>query len=322
MLDSIHDLIAFVISDNSSLLLLLASGMPIVAIVLIVTHLMKVKQDVRRRVVADPGQFATTTLAPKARIANRLQSAVENLANLTGEAKGEGKAIKDLQFKLIQAGYFSTSAIAFYFGLRLITGAVLMLALTGAAMFFGYGEPLTRLILLALGSFIVGYFLPAVALSRRLERIRLEHRSGFPDFMDLMVVCSQAGMSMEAGMKRIADELSFSYPSLSRHLELACIEIRTGRTVSRAIDAFAKRLGIEEAGSFATLLAQSEELGSSLSQSLRAYSDDMRNKRLMKAEEKAFSLPAKLVVPLTLFVFPTLLVVIMLPVIIAVTSSS
>ena len=94
--------------------------------------------------------------------------------------------------------------------------------------------------------------------------------------------------------------------------------MRSGKTLSSAIDALGRRLGIEEARSFATLLAQSEELGSSLSQSLRAYSDDMRNKRLMKAEEKAFSLPAKLVVPLTLFVFPTLLVVLLLPVVVSV----
>ena len=91
--------------------------------------------------------------------------------------------------------------------------------------------------------------------------------------------------------------------------------------MSSAIDAFGKRLGIEEASSFATLLTQSEELGSSLGKSLRVYSEDMRNKRLMKAEEKAHSLPAKLVVPLTLFVFPTLLVVLLLPIVISVSGA-
>ena len=123
---------------------------------------------------------------------------------------------------------------------------------------------------------------------------------------------------MEAGIVKIAGELESAYPALARNLQFTTIEMRSGKTLSSAIDALGRRLGIEEARSFATLLAQSEELGSSLSQSLRAYSDDMRNKRLMKAEEKAFSLPAKLVVPLTLFVFPTLLVVLLLPVVVSV----
>ena len=90
------------------------------------------------------------------------------------------------------------------------------------------------------------------------------------------------------------------------------------KPVSRAIESLAHRLGIEEAVTFATLLQQSEELGSSITQSLRAYSDDMRNKRLMKAEEKAYALPAKLVIPLTLFIFPVLLIVLILPVAISV----
>lgn len=134
----------------------------------------------------------------------------------------------------------------------------------------------------------MGYFAPPVFLNRRIERAQKEHAIGFPDYMDLMVVCAQAGLSMEAGITKISQELRSAYPSLARNLELTSIEIRSGKTLSQAIDSFGKRLGIEEAKVFATLLAQSEELGSSLTQSLRAYSDDMRNKRLMKAEEKAF----------------------------------
>jgi tight adherence protein C len=125
---------------------------------------------------------------------------------------------------------------------------------------------------------------------------------------------------MEAGLDRIAREIGVAFPSLARNLELATIELRSGKPLGKAIESLSARLGIEEAGSFATLLQQSEELGSSLTQSLRAYSDDMRNKRLVRAEEKAYQLPAKLVVPLTLFVFPVLLVVLLLPIVISVSS--
>src|SRR5256886_4465361 len=138
--------------------------------------------------------------------------------------------------------------------------------------------------------------------------------TGFPDFMDLLVVCADAGLSMEAALDRVGRELSDSYPSLSANINMATLEISAGRTWSEALEHFGDRLGLDEARSFATLLQQSEELGSSLTDALRVYSDDMRHQRLSRAEEKAYSLPAKLSVPLTLCVFPVVIIVILLPV--------
>ena len=117
---------------------------------------------------------------------------------------------------------------------------------------------------------------------------------GFPDFMDLMVVCAEAGLSMEAAIERIARELVEGYPSLAENLYMVSLEIRAGKTFTDAFERMGERLGIEEAMMLATLLQQSAELGTSLSHSLRVYSDEMRNKRLSRAEEKAYSLPAKL----------------------------
>jgi tight adherence protein C len=99
---------------------------------------------------------------------------------------------------------------------------------------------------------------------------------------------------------------------------MASLEMRAGKAFPEALERLGERLGIEEASMLATLLAQSAELGTSLSQSLRVYSDEMRNKRMSRAEEKAYALPAKLVVPLTLFVFPVLLITLMLPVVVRV----
>jgi tight adherence protein C len=139
---------------------------------------------------------------------------------------------------------------------------------------------------------------------------------GFPDFMDLMVVCAEAGLSMEAAIERIARELVEGYPSLAENLYMVSLEIRAGKTFTDAFERMGERLGIDEAMMLSTLLQQSAELGTSLSNSLRVYSDEMRGKRLSRAEEKAYSLPAKLTVPLILFVFPVLLFVLMLPVVI------
>jgi tight adherence protein C len=160
---------------------------------------------------------------------------------------------------------------------------------------------------------MMGYMGPSLYLDRRIKGRQQEHRAGFPDFMDLLVVCADAGLSMEASLDRVGRELSDSYPSLSSNIHMATLEIRAGRTLSEALEHLADRLGLEEARAFATLLQQSAELGSSLTDALRVYSDDMRHKRLSSAEEKAYSLPAKLSVPLVLCIFPVLVIVTMLP---------
>jgi tight adherence protein C len=161
---------------------------------------------------------------------------------------------------------------------------------------------------------MVGYFAPNVVVNRRIVTRRSEHRAGFPDFMDLLVVCANAGLSMDAALTRVGRELADSYPSLSANIYMATLEMRAGRSLSDALEHLGERLGLDEARSFATLLQQSEEFGSNLSDALRVYSDDMRHKRLSSAEEKAHSLPAKLSVPLMLCVFPVVLIIIMLPV--------
>jgi tight adherence protein C len=115
-------------------------------------------------------------------------------------------------------------------------------------------------------------------------------------------------------MERISRDLARDYPSLARNLGFMSLELRAGKSTREALENLAMRLGIPEAKSFATLIQQSEELGSSLVQSLRVYSDEMRQKRLARAEEKAHALPVKLVVPLALFIFPVILGVTLMPV--------
>ena len=153
-------------------------------------------------------------------------------------------------------------------------------------------------------------------IDRRIKARKAEHQAGFPDFMDLLVVCADAGLSMEASLDRVGRELGDSYPSLTANIHMANLEIRAGRTMSEALEHLGDRLGLEEARSFATLIQQSAELGSSITEALRVYSDDMRHKRLSRAEEKAYSLPAKLAVPMMVCIFPVLFVVILLPVIV------
>ncbi|MFL5224773.1 MAG: type II secretion system F family protein, partial [Microvirga sp.] len=221
-----------------------------------------------------------------------------------------------IRLQLVQAGFFDQREIAAFFAARLASAVVLGVGTVLLVPMLRPDTTATNLWMSALGLGIAGYFAPNFYLRRRIARRANEHRMGFPDFMDLMVVCAEAGLSMEAAIERIARELVEGYPSLAENLYMVSLEIRAGKTFTDAFERMGERLGIDEAMMLSTLLQQSAELGTSLSNSLRVYSDEMRGKRLSRAEEKAYSLPAKLTVPLILFVFPVLLFVLMLPVVI------
>ena len=228
----------------------------------------------------------------------------------SGEKTGD---MKELRRRLIQAGFLDQRAPALFFLARAVAAVGFALAEFLLAPFMLKPDSSMFWPMVWIGG-LGGYFAPNFYVSRRISVRTVEHRAGFPDFMDLLVVCADAGLSMEAALDRVGRELSDSYRSLSANIHMATLEMRAGRTLSETLDHLADRLGLEEARSFATLLQQSEKLGSSLTEALRVYSDDMRHKRLSRAEEKAYSLPAKLSVPLTLCVFPVVIIVIMLPV--------
>ncbi len=230
-------------------------------------------------------------------------------------SSSDTKDVKVLRQRLTRAGIYDPRATAVFFlariGAALVLGVVVffvmpMLGFESKAMFWVY----------VLVGALLGYLAPSFYLDRIIAKKRLEHMAGFPDFMDLLVVCADAGLSMEASLDRVARELGDSYPSLSANIHMANLEIRAGRTMSEALEHLGDRLGLDEARSFATLIQQSDELGSSIGDALRVYSDDMRHKRLSRAEEKAYALPAKLTVPMMVCIFPTLFVVILLPVIV------
>jgi tight adherence protein C len=225
------------------------------------------------------------------------------------------KDLKVLRERLMRAGIYDPRGAAVFF----LSRVGLAVGAAAAAFFvlpsFGF-EGKTSFWVLMLASGLLGYLAPSIIVDRMIAKKKLEHQMGFPDFMDLLVVCADAGLAMEASLDRVARELGDSYPSLSANVHMTNLEIRAGRTLTDSLEQFGDRVGLEEARSFATLIQQSEELGSSIGDALRVYSDDMRHKRLSRAEEKAYALPAKLAVPMMVCIFPTLFVVILLPVIV------
>lgn len=142
------------------------------------------------------------------------------------------------------------------------------------------------------------------------------YRQVFPDMLDLLIICVDAGLALEAAFDRIRPEIAKQCRELGANLDLMGAEMRAGRSTIEALGSFAGRLGLDEAGSFVTMLRQSLELGSDICDSLRVFSEEMRDRRLLLAEEAANKLSVKIVLPLGLFIFPVILLVIMLPVII------
>jgi tight adherence protein C len=243
--------------------------------------------------------------------------AAQKLVDYTAKhySSADSKDAKVLRRRLMRAGIYDSRAAAVFFLSRVVMAIALGFTAFFVLPLLGFAGNAAFWLFVMLGA-MLGYLAPSFYLDRLIAKKRLEHQSGFPDFMDLLVVCADAGLSMEASLDRVARELGDSYPSLAANIHMANLEIRAGRTMAEALEHLGDRLGLEEARSFSTLIQQSDELGSSIGDALRVYSDDMRHKRLSRAEEKAYALPAKLTVPMMVCIFPTLFVVILLPVIV------
>lgn len=228
-------------------------------------------------------------------------------------AGGNVEGAKVLRRRLIQAGIFEPSGVAKFFIIRTVLAVGLALA---AFFLLPSIRPTgnTTLWLLVIAAAILGYVGPSMYIDKRIKARRQEHREGFPDFMDLLVVCADSGLPIEAALERVGREFGDTYPSLAANIHMTNLEIRAGRTLPDALERFADRVGLEEVQAFVTLIVQSIELGSNITQALRVYSEDMRHKRLSRAEEKAYALPAKLALPMMVCIFPVIFVVILLPV--------
>jgi len=241
--------------------------------------------------------------------------AVQQLLEYTTKhyASTESDTMKVLRQRLIQAGIFDPRAVAMFFLVRTgLAVALAFVAMVMLPMFMSKSGSAYWLLVVAGGIF--GYIGPSMYVDRRIKARMQEHRMGFPDFMDLLVVCADSGLSMEASLDRVGRELGDSYPSLTANIHMTNLEIRAGRPLKDSLERFANRLALDEARAFATLINQSIDIGSSITDALRVYSDDMRHKRLSYAEEKAYALPAKLSVPMMVCIFPVIFVVILLPV--------
>ena len=205
--------------------------------------------------------------------------------------------------RLIRAGYRNESAIKIFYGAKVLVPATLCLIViaTGIASyspFFAYAASLG-----------LGFLLPDFWLGRQIKIRQKNIRRGLPDALDFMVICIEAGLSIDQATARTADELALAQPDISDELDVVVLEQRAGRPRSEAWKQFAERTDVETVRVLTTVLIQAEQLGTSISKTLRVHSDSLRTQRRQYVEEQAAKTSVKLVFPLVFFIFPSLFLV-------------
>lgn len=223
------------------------------------------------------------------------------------------KELSAIRRRMMQAGYYKPSVLTKYYLLRLILAIVfpaIALAVTPQLSTKMSWETVALTVALA---GIIGMYLPTFWISRRVESRQQQCRDGFPDSLDMLLVSVEAGLGLDAAINRVGAEIGGAYPVLAEHFQRVGAELRAGQSREGALRSMSEQIGIEEVGSLVTLLIQSDMLGTSIAAALRVHADDMRIKRLLKAEEKAHMLPVKMTVPLILGILPPLVIVILAP---------
>lgn len=216
-----------------------------------------------------------------------------------------------LRIRFLNAGFRREDARIIYFAaktlLPLLTAGLAYAALRGAE-----SDEVTLLLYVAVAG-LIGCYLPNLVLFLRARSRKREIFESFPDAADLMLVCVEAGLGLDAALSKVADEIKMKSMTLAEELHLTNLEMRAGGTREKSLRNLALRTGVEEIGTFAVMLTQADKFGTSIGESLRVFSDDLRHKRQILAEEAAAKVPTKMLIPLVLCIFPSILMVILGP---------
>ena len=219
-----------------------------------------------------------------------------------------------IRLRLVRAGYVRRTAIVSYYLWRMGLAVALPIGtLLTIPIFVGSVLP-NVLLLAALVAGGAGYFLPHLYVGHRISERQRQAREGFPDVLDMLLVCVEAGLGLSAAIERVGTEVGRSHPILAEQFGMVGLEMRAGTSRGDALRNLARRLGVDEVNAFVTLLVQSEALGTSIADSLRVYAQEMRSARLLRAEELANKLPVKITIPLGFCILPCLIIVVMTPV--------
>jgi tight adherence protein C len=310
------------LADNAVVRLLLMVGLfsVVVAAAYLLASEIGARQMARRRLV-DKGPEGSAGVP----VAGSLRSdhAASTWLKLVNAIEKSGLSLVDtkdeaVRQKLIAAGFTAPYAPRVYTFVRLVMIVALPLLVLAFYWAMGSSPGLFKLYVSLLIAAAMGLYFPNIFIRAKADRRQKEIINAFPDALDLMLVCVEAGLGLEAAFARVGQEMTTSHPLLAEQLGAVVLELRAGRSREDALRRMADRAGADEIRAFATLLIQSTKLGSSIAQTLRIYASDMRERRRMRAEEKAHRLPVLLSIPLVVCMLPVMIGVLMLPAVIRV----
>ena len=270
-----------------------------------IKHLQDRRQDLKRGYTAPTKRKATVKKASHFSLVQSIVNSFSLLKNEQGEK---------YRMKLLQGGFRSKDALVYFMFLKLVLP--ILIGIVAVILIYGMGlfdlEPMMKT-LASGGSVLIASILPETVLKNITIKRNEAMQKSLPDMLDLLVICAEAGLTLDAALQRVVKEMAQTGPELADELGLTAVELGFLPERRQALNNLAERVTLPAVRSVTATLIQSEKYGTPLAQSLRVLSGEFRNERMMKAEEKAATLPATMTIPLILFILPTLFVVLIGP---------
>ena len=280
----------------------------VLLVVFVVSEYVLGRREVSKRVQS----ASEVRRAREDKIDETLGSSNESIRYYLDVVKNDSNS--SLRMRLVQAGYFSPKALRMFNLIRFVAslGAIAASLFLLSTLLAQAGSFAHLIISLAVGGVV--FIMSSYVLEQKAKKRQREFRKLFPDFMDLLLVCVDSGLGINSALDRVAREFLVTTPDFGVQLSIVNLETRAGRPLDQGLMNFAKRINVEEARTLAVLFKQSQELGASIANTLRVFSSEMREQRLIRAEEKANALPVKMLMPMALFMFPVNLIIVLVPI--------
>lgn len=291
---------------------LLAVGLLGMLLILMALPIVMKRQRDRFRELKDQGPKANTDSKRKLRKTDKVDKLEKFAHFLEPQKKEELSAAK---LNMLRAGYTGKNSVRMFHAVQFLLAIVFLVG--GLILAFvkslSQDMSMTDILLHTLLPCAIGYYIPRYWVNKRVKQRQTEIIQGFPDALDLMLVCVEAGQSLDQSIIRVGKESRAGYPALADEFDMVAQEVKAGKERVAVLKDMAERVGVPDVASFVTTIIQSATFGTSVADALRVYSADMRDKRIMRAEEKANMLPTKLTLGTMLFTVPPLLVILIGP---------
>ena len=310
MLSTINTMLTDMMGPAGPLIAVGGLGLLLVAITLPI--MLNRKAEPFDKLKAQRTQSATVKPGNTLRAAKKVDKLEKYATFLEPQSEAELSASR---LRMLRAGYRSKNAVRIFHFAQLVLGVGLLAIGTIYALIQSQSAPLStnQMMMYTILPGAIGYYIPKYWVNKRLAARQAEIVAGFPDALDMMLVCVEAGQSLDQSIIRVAKESKAGYPALGEEFEIVAQEVKAGKERVTVLKDMSARVGISDVSSFVTTLVQSATFGTSIAEALRIYSAEMRDKRVMRAEEKANTLPTKLTLGTMMFCLPPLLVILIGP---------